>query len=431
MAEKQTTPLYRPTHQDPQLIRSGYDASAPRKQQKRRSSSIDTGTPAKRNCNVCSLALIFPSRELLSEFASRSGSLKVTDTQDVLLFEYEGRNFAAAAADEMTLRNILTTLSKYCRATADIVVLFPALISSSLKATPGTVHKMTICKFTEGKPSKSADYSKMSPETLSTMKIETPESGLISSGQFYTISCSLWAREEIVLKGIVKCDVVPHAFFRCPKGRMQVHLAAACIGNIETLETDKRIQEVFDPSIAANCTATAAFELLRQFTTKANEDIHKALHEASALSVPESMLTSRDDDTNPERILPQPHSTLTLERNQELLSSFFRLQICPRIYGEAATRFAIGLIGDKECRSIQTTVSNEVPPAHFKEYNEEFIYGVFCRWKEIRGKGIDFLELKCLFTSMGHTELAELCNTFYIEHAFTFKLHRLDCCHGL
>ena len=75
-----------------------------------------------------------------------------------------------------------------------------------------------------------------------------------------------------------------------------LHLAAVCIGNTETIVRNDAFQKAFDES---NChLVTGAYELLKRLESSGN--VSQAIHFASDIVVPESILTSRDDQQNPD-----------------------------------------------------------------------------------------------------------------------------------
>ena len=58
--------------------------------------------------------------------------------------------------------------------------------------------------------------------------------------------------------------------------------------------------------------------------------------------------------------------------------------------------------------------------------SDELLHQIYCKYSSIAGKAIDFSKLKDVFDKMKHKELSDLCDEFYIEHSFAFKINCLD-----
>ena len=371
------------------------------------------------------LALIFPTTKALDKFVQRSRSVKDGTTIDgVFIQSIEKVTVAATAATEPAmLEEVMAKLAVLCRHDADIVVLIPSLISDNMKPSPGTCHKVSICRYSESMLPGTPDPSELLPAVREASTFKLLTSFTSTSRDSYILSCSSWGQHDLSLDGIARIGTDPHDSSKHIGQDMHLHLVATCIGVMETIKTPLQMNDVFEKH-ASNMVCTAAFELLRQLETS-DSDISKAIHSASSLIVPESMLTTGDDDKNSSRVLPFPTNEKSLKRNQKLLSDFFLLKVMEHLYGDDIKQFAVALLGKETYEKIATQVYKDDPTSSV----QDVIYQIYIEWKKVCGKSIDFSELKVAFSKIGHKELCDLCDTFYIEHAFSFELHRPDCHH--
>ena len=375
--------------------------------------------PTKKNPSRYPLCFILPDDKSQKLFVSRgkkNHTIKVPGEVDAMdVISYYGLQVIVASPTKSSLPAVFTALRQHLRQDADIVTFNPALITLVLKATPGTCHRLELCSYVESK----LRTIKLHFPNLRIDSTNTPN--ILTSGKFYVLSCSSWAKGEMTGDGLARFEIEPHAFEHFVQNKWTLHHVAVCIGNPETICSEDFIQAAFDLSIGK--LVTGAYEVLRHLTTSCGV-VPKAIHLASDIVVPESILTSRDDLTNPDRVLPYPRNTETLERNQKVISDFFRLCIHPRLDPRKIESFALLLFdGDKQkydecCQALGPT-----------DDSDELLYQIFLKYKSITGNDIDFSKLKQVFNKMGNKELADMCDHFYIEHSFSFRVHRVDCNH--
>ena len=121
-------------------------------------------------------------------------------------------------------------------------------------------------------------------------------------------------------------------------------------------------------------------------------------------------------------MLPFPRNRECLKRNQKLISAFFHHCVQSHLFGKAKIKeFAVLLLdGDvrkyDECRRLLEPTDE----------SDELLYQIYVKYSELAGNAIDFSKLKQVFNRMKHKELSDLCDHFYIEHYFAFKIHCLD-----
>ena len=107
-----------------------------------------------------------------------------------------------------------------------------------------------------------------------------------------------------------------------------------------------------------------------------------------------------------------------------MISDFFRLSIHPHLDPRKIERFALLLFdGDKqkydECyQALEPT-----------DESDELLHQIFLEYKSIAGNDINFSKLKQVFNKMGNKELSDMCDHFYIEHSFSFRVHHVNCNH--
>lgn len=376
--------------------------------------------PTKKNPSHYPLCFILPdgkSRKLFHGRCKKEHTIEIpgeVDTLDVIL--YYGLQAIVASPTKSSLPAVFAALGQHLSQDADIVTFNPALITRVLKATPGTCHRLELCSYVESK----LRTIKLHFPNLQIDSTHTPN--ILTSGKFYVLSCSSWAKGEMTGDGLARFEIEPHAFEHFIQNKWTLHHVAVCIGNPETIRSEDFIQAAFDLSIGK--LVTGAYEVLRHLTTTSRGVVPKAIHLASDIVVPESILTSRDDLTNPDRVLPYPRNAETLERNQKLLSDFFRLRIHPHLEPCKIETFALLLFdGDEQkydecCQALEPT-----------DESDELLHQIFLEYKSIAGNDIDFSKLKQVFNQMGNKDLSDMCDHFYIEHSFSFRVHHVDCNH--
>ena len=283
-------------------------------------------------------------------------------------------------------------------------------------ATPGTCHQLELCNYVG---------SKLRTVILHfpNLKIDSTNTpNILTSGKFCILSCSSWAKGKMTGDGLVRFEIEPHCFEHFVQDKWTLHHVAVCIGNPETIRSEDFIQAAFKLSIGK--LVTGAYEVLRHLTTTSHGIVSKAIHLASDIVVPESILTSRDDVRNPDRVLPYPRNAEALDRNQKLVSDFFRLCVHPLLEPCKIKPFAVLLFDrdeqkyDKCCQALGPT-----------DETDELLHQIFLEYKSIAGNDIDFSKLKQVFNQMENKELSDMCDYFYIEHSFSFRVHHFDCDH--
>ena len=307
-----------------------------------------------------------------------------------------------------SLKTTFMALARYLRRDADMVIFNPALINRALKATPGTCHRLALSEGSTGQ------MDILIRSLFPQFQIDS----FLRSRKYHMLSCSSWAKGEATGDGLVRFEMDPHCYECLATNNWTLHLSAVCIGNTETISSGDVFQKAFDHS--NGILVTGAYGVLKQLE-KSSGNVSKAIHLASDVAVPESILTSRDDQLNEDRVLPLPHNSECLERNQKLISDFFRHHIRSRLGLAKIKQFAVLLFdGDEakydEChRLLEPT-----------DESDELLHQIYVKYSSVAGKAIDFSKLKDVFNEMEHKELSDLCDDFYIEHSFVFKINCLD-----
>ena len=376
--------------------------------------------PTKKNPSRYPLCFILPDDKSQKLFVSRGKKEHAIEVPGEInamdVISYNGLQVIVASPTKSSLPAVFAALGQHLRQDADIVTFNPALITRVLKATPGTCHRLELCNYVESK----LRTIQLHFPNLRIDSTNTPN--ILTSKKFYVLSCSSWAKGEMTGDGLARFEIEPHAFEHFVQNKWTLHHVAVCIGNPETIRSEDFIQAAFDLSIGK--LVTGAYEVLRHLTTTSRGVVSKAIHLASDIVVPESILTSRDDLTNPDRVLPYPRNAETLERNQKVISDFFILRIHPHLEPRKIKPFALLLFdGDKQkygecCQALEPT-----------DESDELLCQIFLEYKSIAGNDIDFSKLKQVFNKMGNKELLDMCDHFYIEHSFSFRVHHVDCNH--
>lgn len=314
---------------------------------------------------------------------------------------------SSPVATKSSLDIAFTALRHYLCQGADVVVFNPALINRALKASPGTCNRLELSERT-------TDQMDILTSLFPHFQIDS----FLRSGKYHMLSCSSWAKGEATGDGLVRFLIDPHSYKGFVEDGWALHLTAVCIGNTETINSADDFRKAFDCS--NSYLVTGAFEVLKRLEVSPG-NVSKAIHLASDIVVPETMLTSRDDQQNPGRILPIPRNIEALERNQKLVSAFFYQCIQPRLIGmDKIKEFAVLLFdGDEkkydECFQLLEPTD--------RDRSDELLYQIYIQYRSMAGNAIDFSTLKDVFKQMKHKELSDLCDIFYIEHSFVFKIH--------
>ena len=327
----------------------------------------------------------------------------------LVILSYAGLKVVVPSAVDTrsSLKTTFTALRHYLRRDADVVIFNPALINRALKATPGSCHRLVL--------------SEGSTDQLDTVRLLFPDfqiDSFLESTKYLMLSCCSWAKGETTGDGLVRFEIDPHSFECLVEDNWALHLVAVCIGNTETINCGDVFRRAFDHS--SRILVTGAYGVLKQLE-KLSGNVSKAIHLASDIAVPESILTSRDDQRNPDRVLPLPHNRESLERNQKLVSAFFHQCIRSHLGMAKIKEFAVLLFdGDEtkydECLRLLEPLDE----------SDELLHQIYRKYSSIAGKAIDFSKLKDVFDKMKHKELSDLCDEFYIEHSFAFKINCLD-----
>ena len=390
----------------------------------KRKSLSDCSTPTKKNPSRYPLCFILPndkSRKWFIKRCKKDRTIEVpgeVDNLDVIL--YCGLKVILASPSKSSLQAVFTMLGQHLYQDADIVIFNPALITRVLKASPGTCHRLELCNYIGNYVGGNLRTVKLYYPNLQIDSTNTPH--ILTSEKFYVLSCSSWAKGKMTGDGLARFEVEPHCFDHFVQDKWTLHHVAVCIGNPETIRSEDFIQAAFNLSIGK--LVTGAYEVLRHLTTTSRGIVSKAIHLASDIVVPESILTSRDDTKNPDRVLPYPRNAEALDRNEKLVSDFFRLCIHPHLEPHKIKPFALLLFDRDEQKYDECCQA--LGPA---DETDELLHQIFLGYKSIAGNDIDFSKLKQVFNQMGNKELSDMCDHFYIEHSFSFRVHNFDCDH--
>ena len=336
-------------------------------------------------------------------------------TLDVI--SYNGLKVIITSPTRSSLNAVFTTLRQHLRPDADIVIFNAALIKQVLKASPGTCHRLTLCNHVGSAQVSTASTCHQLELCLPNLQIDS--TSILMSGQFYFLSCSSWAKGKMTSDGLAKFEIQPHDFECFVQDKWALHHVAVCIGNSETIHSDDVLQAAFNRSTAI--IVIGGYDVLNHY--KSSGVVTKAIHLASSIVVPEAILTSQDD-IDPDRVLPYPRNAEDLERNQKVISDFFRLSIHPHLEPRKIEPFALLLFdGDEQkydecCQALEPT-----------DESDELLHQIFLEHKSIAGNDIDFSNLKQVFNQMGNKELSDMCDHFYTEHSFSFRVHHVNCNH--
>jgi len=312
---------------------------------------------------------------------------------------------SSPVATKTSLDTAFTALRPYLCEDADVVIFQPAIINRALEATPGTCHRL--------------ELSERTPDQMDILTSLFPHfqiDSFLRSGKYHMLSCSSWAKGEATSDGLVRFLIDPHSYKYFVEDSWVLHFTAVCIGNTETINSADVFRKAFDHS--KSYLVTGAYEVLKRLEVSPGS-VSKAIHLASNIAVPESMLTSRDDQQNQGRILPFPRNIEALEKNQKLVSDFFRQCIQSRLGVDKIKEFAVLLFDGDETKYDECLQLLE-PTDHDRS---ELLYQIYIQYRSMAGNAIDFSTLKDVFKQMKHKELSDLCDKFYIEHSFVFKIH--------
>jgi len=360
-------------------------------------SSATCPNPSKSNPACYSHCFIFPNTESQELFVSR-GEIEcffIQKSCKLVVLSYAGLKVVVPSAVDTrsSLKTTFTALRHYLRRDADVVIFNPALVNRALKATPGSCHRLVL--------------SEGSIDQLDTVRSMFPEfqiDSFLESTKYHLLSCSSWAQGETTGDGLVRFEIDPHSYECLVEGNWVLHLAAVCIGNTETINSGDVFRRAFDRS--SRILVTGAYGMLKQLE-KSSGNVSKAIHLASDIAVPESILTSRDDQRNPDRVLPFPHNRESLERNQKLVSAFFHQCIQPLLGMTKIKKFAV-LLFDGDVTKYDECLRLLEP----LDESDELLHQIYRKYSSIAGKAIDFSKLKDVFDQMEHKELSDLCDEF-------------------
>lgn len=379
----------------------------------------------------CVCGIIFPSKASLQSVLEQMPDHRSVE-------EGDAPTYVARYSEH--IRVALTTLSggvaatrrrlaPNCKENADILILYPALLTQMLEPSPGSAHAISLCQsFGVGNEIRDPEIDNLVAGLCQSASPENVERILCSSNHSLLAPCT-WVQSPLQVDGIVRSDLPQMSILDRHFQGYSLHHVAICTGQAEKVPSTgvPSLDDCLEPNnqIVCNYIRIGVFEILRNI--ERNEPMKRAIHLAAKITVPESMLSSRDDIT-PERMLPVPRDDRVLKRNQRIIREFFfqHVQRCLNSPSEIK-ELALPLIGDDRF-AVAESESKRVPDEKPDEVsNEELVYQVFLQWKKAAGRDIDFVPLKDAFEKMGHKELEDLCIMYVCEHSFCFKMHQLSC----
>ncbi len=310
-------------------------------------------------------------------------------------------------------------LAPICERNTDIVILYPALLTQTLEPSPGSAHAVSPCQsFSERNGIRNTAIDNLVAGLFQSASPENVERILCSSNHYLLAPCT-WVQSPLQVDGVVRSDfpqILDHHFLG-----HHLHHVAICTGQAEKVPSTgvPTLDDCLDPDnqIVCNYIRIGVFEILRNI--ERTEPMKRAIHLAAKITVPESMLSSRDDVT-PERMLPIPRDDRVLERNQRIISEFFFQHMQRRLDTQSEIRqLALHLIGEDQYGVAESRSE--------QESNGELVYQMFLQWRKAAGRDIDFVCLKDAFEKMGHKDLRDRCVMYVSEHSFCFKMHQLRC----
>lgn len=372
----------------------------------------------------CACGIIFPSDASLQSVLKQMLDPRSVEQGD-------GTIFVAWDSDHR-IRVALTTLSggaaatrrrlaPICERGTDILILYPALLTQMLEPSPGSAHAISLCQFF-GERSRIRN-SVIDNLVAGLCQSASPENveRILCSANHHLLSPCTWVQSPLQVDGIVRRDV-PQVLDHHFQG-YRLHHVAICTGQAEKMPSTgvTNLDNYLNPNnhIVCGYIKVGVFEILRKFNIERNESMERAIHLAAKITVPESMLSSRDD-VSPERMLPIPRDDVVLEKNQRIILEFFFQHVQRSLDTRSEIReLALYLIGEDRYAVAESRSE--------REPNKELVHQVFLQWKKAAGRDIDFVPLKDAFEKMGHKELQDLCVMYVSEHSFRFKMHQLRC----
>ena len=353
----------------------------------KRKTSDGSSTPSKKYSLQYTKCFVFPSTESQQKFISLGKKEPgEVETLDAILLD--GVRVLAVSAS--SLPKISTMLRRYLCYNADIIIVNKALMTGALKIYPGTCNRL---EFTESK-------LKL---CLPNIRICTASS--LVSGKFRALSSHLAKDEKPI--GVVRFEVDPHDLEQYMPDGMRVHHMAVSIGYIgpEMIHSDDDILDSFDHKNATYYLVNGAYEVLKCLR-ESKGNIRKAMHLASKIGLPDSILSPPDD-----AVLQNPRS---LEHNRKLISAFSQL-IKPLITVEETKELALLLFdGDMDKYDKCLLAALDEPDSVLNQ--------VFLKFKSTDGN-CNLFKLKELLDQMENTKFAEM----FDNYLFSFRVHHLDC----
>ena len=364
----------------------------------------------------CTCAVIFPSETSLLNVVSVIPDTKIFDRTIFTVEFAENIRVAMTFGCSATLEK---DLLQCCESNADLIVLYPTLLTNMLAPTLGSTHKLKICKWLAINdrnviPTKDVKIPNLVADLFQSASRASVRKIVRSSNHYVLIPCT-WVQSPVQVNGIVRSDCSP-LFYSAFRG-FKVHHVAICTGQAEKASTKKKptLHDLLDPNHdhVCNYIRVAIMDILRTLEREQCV-VERAIYLAAKISVPEWILSSPNDVT-PKRMLPFPHSDSDLERNQQIVSDFFLRHVARCLISlPSIERFATELVGAVGLAEAQTSA-------------RELVYQVFLQWKQRAGRDIDFILLINVFDKLQHKELRDLCQMFVTEHSFCFQMHQPSC----
>ena len=375
----------------------------------------------------CTCAVIFPSETSLLNAVSVISDTKIFRPHhcDCTIFTVQFAENVRVAMTFGCSATLEKDLSQCCESNADLIVLYPALLTDTLAPTRGSTHELEICKWVtiNAIPTQDDNIPNLVAGLFQSACPESVRKILKSSNHYVLLPCT-WVQSPVQVNGIVHSDCSP--LFYCEFRGFKVHHVAVCTGQAEKTSTKKKptLHDLLDPThdCVCNYIRVAIMDILRTLEREQCV-VERAIYLAAKISVPEWILSSPDDVT-PKRMLPIPYSDSGLKRNQRIMSDFFLLHVArclislPNI--ERFTTELVGAVGLVEAQTSAREEGQEVGSG-------ELVYQVFLQWKQRAGRDIDFVPLINVFEKLQHAELRDLCQMFVTEHSFRFQMHQLCC----